>query len=112
MASEKVQVITDSNFGDTVLQASQTGRWWISGRSGACPAAASRRRSMRLAADFDGRAVVGKMNVDENPRTPMQYSVRGIPTLLVFKSGQVVDQIVGAQVTREQLASIIEKHLS
>ena len=42
----------------------------------------------------------------------MQYSVRGIPTLLVFKSGQVVDQIVGAQVTREQLASIIEKHLS
>jgi thioredoxin 1 len=65
-----------------------------------------------LATDFDGRAVIGKMNVDENPRTPMQYSVRGIPTLLVFKSGQVVDQIVGAQVTREQLASIIEKHLS
>ena len=65
-----------------------------------------------LAADFDGRAVIGKMNVDENPRTPMQYSVRGIPTLLVFKWGQVVDQVVGAQVTREQLASIIEKHLS
>jgi thioredoxin 1 len=110
MASDKVQVITDSNFGDTVLQASQPvlvdfwAEWCMPCRRIAPTVDA-------LAADLDGRAVVGKMNVDENPRTPMQYSVRGIPTLLVFKSGQVVDQVVGV-VTREQLASIMEKHLS
>jgi thioredoxin 1 len=111
MESEKVQVITDSNFGDTVLQETRPvvvdfwAPWCMPCRRIAPTVDA-------LATDFDGRAVIGKMNVDENPRTPMQYSVRGIPTLLVFKSGQVVDQIVGAQVTREQLASIIEKHLS
>ena len=64
-----------------------------------------------LAADFDGRAVIGKLNVDDNPRTPAQYSVRGIPTLLIFKGGQVVDSVVGAQVTRDQLTQLIEKHL-
>jgi len=65
----------------------------------------------QLAADFDGRAVIGKLNVDDNPRTPAQYSVRGIPTLLIFKSGEVVDAVVGAQVTRDQLSSLITKHL-
>ena len=65
-----------------------------------------------VAADFDGRATVGKMNVDDNPRTPTQYGIRGIPTLLIFKGGQVVDQVVGAAVTKDQLALMIQKHLS
>ena len=42
---------------------------------------------------------------------PAQYAVRGIPMLIIFKGGQVVDQVVGAQVTRDQLSSLIEKHL-
>ena len=65
----------------------------------------------QLAADFDGRADIGKLDVDDNPRTPAQYAVRGIPMLIIFKGGQVVDQVVGAQVTRDQLSSLIEKHL-
>ena len=86
MASEKVQMITDGNFGDTVCRPASP-CWWISGRSGAGPAARIAPTVDALAADYDGRAVVGKMNVDENPATPMQFIMRGIPTLLLFKGG-------------------------
>ena len=48
-----------------------------------------------LAADYDGQVVVGKLNVDENPNTPARFSIRGIPTLLLFKGGQLVEQVVG-----------------
>lgn len=51
----------------------------------------------QLAHDFQGRAVVGKLNVDENPRTAQQYNIMGIPALYIFKRGQVVDQMVGVQ---------------
>src|ERR1700737_2234541 len=50
----------------------------------------------QIATDYAGRVKVGKMNVDENNGTPSQYNVRGIPTLILFKGGKVVDQRVGA----------------
>mgnify|MGYP003574388373 CR=1 FL=1 len=50
-----------------------------------------------LAVEFAGRATVGKLNVDENPRTSQQYGIMSIPALYIFKNGQPVDQIVGAQ---------------
>ncbi len=49
-----------------------------------------------LANDYDGKAKIAKVNVDENPQISMQFGIRSIPTLLIFKNGQVVDQIVGA----------------
>lgn len=49
-----------------------------------------------LAKDYDGKAVVAKLNVDENPLITARYGVRSIPTLLVFKGGQIVDKQVGA----------------
>ena len=49
-----------------------------------------------LAGDYDGKAVIGKLNVDENPQVAARFGVRSIPTLLVFKGGQVVDKQVGA----------------
>jgi thioredoxin 1 len=49
-----------------------------------------------LAREYDGKLKVLKMNVDENPQTPSRYGVRGIPNLILFKGGQVKEQIVGA----------------
>ena len=60
-----------------------------------------------LAQEFAGRAVVGKLNVDDNPRVAGQFSIMSIPTLLIFKNGKVIDQIVGAQpghVLRQRLS--------
>jgi thioredoxin 1 len=49
-----------------------------------------------LAGEYEGRAVVAKLNVDENPASAAQYGIRSIPSLLIFKNGQVVDQMLGA----------------
>ena len=50
-----------------------------------------------LANTYEGRAKIVKLNVDENPQTPMQYGIQGIPTLLLFKDGELVDTLVGLQ---------------
>jgi thioredoxin len=57
-----------------------------------------------LAVEFDGQATVGKVNVDDNPHLAAQYGIRSIPTVLLFKEGQVVDQTVGA-VPKQVLAA-------
>jgi thioredoxin 1 len=57
-----------------------------------------------------GRAKVGKLNVDENLVVPNRYNIRGIPTLLLFKNGQVQEQIVGAT-TKDNIAKLLEKHV-
>ena len=65
----------------------------------------------QLATEYDGRATIGKMNVDENPNVPTsRFHVRGIPTLVVLKDGQLVDTIVGL-VPKEDIVSAIERHL-
>ena len=60
--------------------------------------------------EYDGKAVVGKVNVDHNPEISMKYGIRSIPTLMVFKGGQKVDVVVGA-VPKATLASTLEKHI-
>jgi len=49
-----------------------------------------------LAQTFDGKAIVGKLNVDENPQVAMKYGVRSIPTVLFIKNGEVADKVIGA----------------
>lgn len=61
-----------------------------------------------LASDYAGKLKIVKMNVDENPNTPANYDVRGIPNLVFFKSGEVVEQVVGA-VPKDQLVAAIDK---
>lgn len=64
-----------------------------------------------LAKDYEGKAVIGKVDVDNNPNISMQFGIRNIPTLLVFKNGQVVDKQVGA-VPKAVLAQKIDAQLS
>lgn len=56
----------------------------------------------QLAAEFEGKAVIGKLNVDDNPEVPTNYSVRGIPTFLIFKGGELQEKVVG-MVSKEAL---------
>lgn len=63
-----------------------------------------------LANEYMGKAKVAKVNVDENQNTPAQYNIRGIPTLLLFKGGQVREQLVGAA-SRDVIENMLKKHL-
>lgn len=64
-----------------------------------------------LANDYDGKAVVAKLNVDENPQVTARFGVRSIPTLLVFKNGQIVDKQIGA-VPKSVLSSKLQAQVS
>lgn len=63
-----------------------------------------------LSTEYEGRAVIGKLNVDDNPEVPTQFNVRGIPTFLIFKNGELKEKIVGAQ-TKQFLKDKIEAHI-
>ena len=101
-------VITDANFEQAVIRSSLpvlVDFWAV--WCGPCKMIAPHVAA--LAQEFAGRAVVGKLNVDENPRVAGQFGIMSIPTLLIFKGGKVVDQIVGAQpaqVLRQRLSRV------
>jgi|SRR5579883_789265 len=63
-----------------------------------------------VAADFAGKVKVGKLNVDDNGQTAQRYRVRSIPTFLVFKNGQVVQEKVGSM-SKGELAKLLETHV-
>ena len=63
-----------------------------------------------IAKSYEGKLQVGKMNIDDHPNVPGRYAVRAIPTLLLFKDGQVVDQLVGL-VSKAKLDEVIAKHI-
>jgi thioredoxin 1 len=109
MASDKVKTFSDSEFDSAVLKA-QTPvlvDFWAEW-CGPCRMIAPTVEA--LAGELDGRLVVGKMNVDENPMTPSRYGIRGIPTLLLFKGGQVVETVIGVR-DKGSLKQVIEKHV-
>lgn len=63
-----------------------------------------------LATDYAGKVTIGKLNVDENPTTAFKFQIRGIPALLLFKGGQVVESVVGLA-PKDELKKVIDKHL-
>ena len=87
--------ITDSNFDEIVKNSDKPvlidfwAQW-----CGPCLAIAPVIE--QIAKEYEGKAVIGKLDVDNNPKVAMAYGVRNIPTLLIFKNGQVVDKQVGA----------------
>ena len=109
MAAPHVQTFTDGNFDSDVLKASTpvlVDFWaeWCG------PCRALEPTVNALAADYVGKISVGKLNVDDNPDVTMRYMVRGIPTVLLFKGGAIVDQIVGL-VDKGTLKQMVDKHL-
>jgi thioredoxin 1 len=105
MASENVITASESNFKDTVLSSAQpvlVDFWaeWC----GPCKMIAPVLDE--LANEYNGKVKVAKVNIDENQSLAAQYRVTAIPTLLVFKDGQVMEQMVGAKSKRDLKASL------
>lgn len=109
MASDKVIAFSDANFDREVLQSDipVLVDFWA---TWCAPCKAIAPLVDAMADEYAGKLKVGKVNVDENPATPGKYGVRGIPTIILFKGGAVVDQIVGA-VPKSQLEALIAKAL-
>lgn len=102
--------VSDSNFQNEVLQSDKpvlVDFWAI--WCGPCKMIAPIVEE--LAKEYDGKLKVAKMDVDANPQTAMKYGIRSIPTLMVFKGGQVVEQVIGA-VPKRHLVDKVVPHLN
>ncbi len=107
--SDKIVYVTDDSFEQEVLQAEGpvlVDYWadWC----GPCKMIAPILDE--IAGDYDGKLKVAKLNIDENPVTPPKFGIRGIPTLMIFKGGNVEATKVGA-VSKSQLTAFIDSNL-
>ena len=110
MAVETVQTFTDANFDEAVVKASDVVLvdFWAEW-CGPCKRLAPTIDA--LATEYAGKKItIGKLNVDENQSTAIKYNIMGIPAILVFKGGQIVESVVGLQ-PKDELKKVIDKHL-
>lgn len=107
--SDKIVHVTDSTFEDEVLKSSTpvlVDYWaeWC----GPCRAIAPVLEE--IAEEYNDKLIIAKMDVDKNQSTPQKYAVRGIPTLMIFKNGNVVGTKVG-QASKSQLSAFIDSNI-
>lgn len=107
--SKNTLTISDANFDNDVMKSSQLSLvdFWAEW-CGPCRMLGP--TIDQIADEFQGKMKVYKMNVDENPGTPTRFHIRGIPTVLMFKNGQLVEQLVGNQ-PKNVIVQAIQKHL-
>ena len=107
--SEHIVILTDENFDKEVGQSDVPVLvdFWASW-CGPCQMLAPVIE--KIAEEYEGKCKVAKLNVDDNPNVTMRFGIRSIPTLILFKDGQVVDKVVGA-VPKDVIESLIKKAL-
>src|ERR1700684_4185463 len=110
--ADNIQAVSDASFQADVVEASKTQPVMVDFWADWCrPCHMLSPTVEEIARENAGKLKVVKLNVDENMNAAGKFNIRGIPTLLVFKGGQVADQIVGA-VPKEQIVKILERHIS
>ena len=110
MSSGKVVTITDAEFESSVLQSDKPvilDFWaeWCQPCKMLSPTVEA------IAGEYEEKIKVGKLNVDDNPNTATKYGIRGIPTLLFFKGGEVVQQMVGVK-SKAEIKKVIDENLA
>jgi len=109
--AENILAATDVNFENEVLSASKTQPVLVDFWAEWCrPCHMLAPTVAEIANDYAGKIKVMKLNVDEAMNSAGRYNIRGIPTILVFKDGQVVEQIVGA-VPKDQITKAVDRHV-